>query len=667
MKRMSIVRKLQRTFLCVIIAVTAVIICVSYDVYASEFYDDIDSESMSFFVTSEEKAKKIAEEINCQFVYFKNDVATVNINKPYKNTENSMIVYIEDYDYDREAVDIVTQEEYEVADKIEKACEMGITLYEEHIYYAESINSEWGYIGDEQWYASYIGIPEAWKYSNGKGATVAVIDSGVLLSHGELKKRIIKADTVIPDENYVSGSGASPYFPPGFKGPQDNAGHGTHVCGIVAAANDNYGSVGIAPSCNIISIKAIDKATDNVPKGKTSWLVRGINEAIELKADVINLSIGGSTLYDSMLDTAIKKARQAGIAVVCAAGNIDNGTKKVIFPAAFDGAIGVAGLKQTENSLEFDDGYSNYGSIVDVSAPGTHIYSTDLLGYSYKTGTSMAAPMVAASLAMLRTINPDITLSEMESFLYNNATDLGETGADEYYGRGALNTEKMLKACYDEYKIEEEPSEKDDNSESEKQHNSFDNSNISNECDVIDGHDSQIANQTLLDETALIPGIEPNMMYALENSADSMIDEKTDNAIKNSIDKSVDNNESSNYNNKDSNNNGTDFEKKAFEAENSNEEEVSVDGNNYKIIVFDHASKEDNSKESSLKIRFEAPLENLLSLGISIAVLILIILMVVLWIIKRKKEASKGDKLKDTATLKIGNKPLTVEDITDEI
>lgn len=252
---------------------------------------------------------------------------------------------------------------------------------------------------------------------------VAVIDSGIDHNHPELKNKIIANYNVLN---------------PLQKGMADA--HGTHVAGIIAAEKDNgIGGYGVFPNAQIISIDVFNRSIFT-----SDYLIaEGILEAVRQKAQVINLSLS-SSIPSPIVEEAIKKALEANITVVAAAGN--SGTNMNEYPAAFEGVIGV-GATNVKNELA---DFSTYGPAVDVVAPGEGIYSSvyDIdkkSTFAKLDGTSMATPMVTATAAMLLSKNPKLTPYEINYILNKTAKDLGEKGYDLKYGYGLVNPTAALR------------------------------------------------------------------------------------------------------------------------------------------------------------------------------------------------------------------------------
>lgn len=246
---------------------------------------------------------------------------------------------------------------------------------------------------------------------------VAVIDTGIDANHPELKNKIISNYNVMN---------------PMQKGAVDV--HGTHVAGIIAGEKGNgVGGYGVFPNAQIISIDVFNRSFFS-----SDYIVaEGILEAIRQKAQVINLSLS-SSVPSPIVEEAIKKAIDANITVVAAAGN--SGININEYPAAVEGVIGV-GATNAKNELA---DFSTYGPAVDVVAPGEDIYSSvyDIdkkSTFAKLSGTSMATPIVTATVAMLLSKNPKLTPYEINYILNKTAKDLGEKGYDLKYGYGLVN------------------------------------------------------------------------------------------------------------------------------------------------------------------------------------------------------------------------------------
>lgn len=279
-----------------------------------------------------------------------------------------------------------------------------------------------------QWQHTFIDSASAWNTVKGDGVTVAVLDTGVDSDHEDLVANLLPAI----DTTNTKPSG------------EDGHGHGTHVAGIIAAAmNNGKGGTGVAPLAKILPVKVLtDKGSSS-----TGSVAAGIGAAIENNADVINMSLGGAA-WDALQQKQINKAVNAGVVVVCAAGNESQGNKA--YPAACDNVISVAALAETSTGYGLAD-YSNWGNSVDIAAPGSSIMSTTNNGkYGLKSGTSMACPVTAGIVALIMSSDAkynennkaavdkvtNILLSSMKdkSYSFKGLTYSGSTVYRQVYG-----------------------------------------------------------------------------------------------------------------------------------------------------------------------------------------------------------------------------------------
>lgn len=302
---------------------------------------------------------------------------------------------------------------------------------------------------------------------------VAIVDTGIDSDHPQLAIRMWSNPDEIPgnglDDDHnglvddtlgydISGDEYDLFDPPGDNDPTDTHGHGTHLSGIVAAAEDGRGVVGVVPWAELMAVKIFPNATSAVGAA-------GIVYAVNAGAQAINVS-WGSPFVSTVLEDALRFARQNGVFVAVAAGNF--GTNDRYYPAACDSAFVVA----AGNSDGFQTTWSSWGGHVDIVAPGQDMLSlraagTDMYEANYEPGvriigddsayyladgTSMAAPVVVGVAALLRSLQPNLTLPDVENLLRFGATDLidpwneGDTlvGPDTVSGWGYLNVESTL-------------------------------------------------------------------------------------------------------------------------------------------------------------------------------------------------------------------------------
>jgi len=275
-----------------------------------------------------------------------------------------------------------------------------------------------------QWGHFSVNATDAWAITEGAGVVVAVVDSGVDFAHEDLVGNLLPGFDVIDND----------------ADPTDTSGHGTHVAGTIAALRNNgLGGSGIAPSAQILPVRACDNVVCT-----SETIVAGIEWAANNGADVINLSLRG-TVDDPFMEAATALAIANDVVVVAATGNdFSDGT--LTYPAAYPGVIGVGALTPGGGVASF----SNTGTHVDVVAPGQSIWSAAppaLFGganYRQIHGTSMATPHIAAIAALLRADNPGFTQSQISDRILNTAIEIGPPGVDTSSGKGRVDAYRAL-------------------------------------------------------------------------------------------------------------------------------------------------------------------------------------------------------------------------------
>ncbi|MDX9911908.1 MAG: S8 family serine peptidase [Phycisphaerales bacterium] len=267
-----------------------------------------------------------------------------------------------------------------------------------------------------------VNAPEAWAElpSDLAPITVAILDAGMSLMHTEFAGRILPGHNTT-----INGSpnDASDYM----------NGHGTHCAGILAASgNDASGVSGIAWTPSILPVKVA------TPVGSTSgtWLGNGIIWAVDHGARVLSISLG-LTSGDAFLESAIAYADAHGCLIVASAGNENAGP--VLYPAKYPSVMAIGGT----NNRDLVAGFSSVGPEIDVVAPGWLILSTadyfwDPNTYESRSGTSMAAPLVAGIATLLFQIEPNLTPAEVRQIIRDTARDIGAPGFDEAAGYGRV-------------------------------------------------------------------------------------------------------------------------------------------------------------------------------------------------------------------------------------
>jgi subtilisin len=255
----------------------------------------------------------------------------------------------------------------------------------------------------------------------GQGVKIAVIDTGIDYTHPQLSANYRGGyDFVFTDNDPYDDSSNS---------------HGTHVAGIIAATADGSGVVGGAPDAELYAVKVLDGGGF----GYLSWVVAGIEWAVDHGMDIASISIAGPD--SPVLQDACDAAFNAGLLLVAAGGNTRAGD--VLYPAAYDSVIAVSGSYQSDLPAWF----SPMDAEVELMAPGSEILSTTADGeYALLSGTSQATPHVTAVAALLMSagqidVNQDGLVNNLDVRLrlQQTAIDLGDEGRDEVYGFGLVD------------------------------------------------------------------------------------------------------------------------------------------------------------------------------------------------------------------------------------
>ncbi|MFC4075323.1 S8 family peptidase [Salinithrix halophila] len=268
----------------------------------------------------------------------------------------------------------------------------------------------------KQYGLELVNAPTAWKTVTGKGAKIAIVDTGVDYNHPDLKGKVIKGRDFIDNDS----------------DPMDENGHGTHCAGIAAAhTNNEIGIAGMAPNAKIYASRVLDANG----RGSLDAVANGITDAADHGAKVISLSLGASKGAQALKD-AVDYAADKGAIVVAAAGNEGKTTPN--YPGYYKKTIAVGATDSNDKKADF----SNCGADwVDVAAPGVDIYST-ITGGGYKnlSGTSMATPHVAGLAGLLASQGKKA--ADIRSTIEGTADKISGTGSDWAYGR--INAAKAV-------------------------------------------------------------------------------------------------------------------------------------------------------------------------------------------------------------------------------
>jgi len=263
----------------------------------------------------------------------------------------------------------------------------------------------------------------------GSGVTIAIIDTGVDLTHPDLSANLVAS------YDFVDSDGT----------PQDGNGHGTNVAGIAAAALNGIGVSGVAPAAKILPVRVLN----NSGSGSTSNVANGVIYAAD-RAQILNLSLG-SVYPNTTLQNAINYAANTkGRLVVAASGNCGDSNypwngctaqNQPSYPAAWSNVLAVAATDNSNAHASF----STSGSYVDVAAPGVDIYNTYIgNSYYYESGTSQATPHVAGLAALIWSKYPSYTAAQVWNRITSTAVDLGTAGRDNVFGAGRIDVKNAL-------------------------------------------------------------------------------------------------------------------------------------------------------------------------------------------------------------------------------
>ena len=294
--------------------------------------------------------------------------------------------------------------------------------------FSDSLNEDlWGasaaMIGADQYAESLTG--------SAGSVEVAVLDTGISFTSPKLAGRLdtVRAKSFATYEGDLLNVDQSQDSSTELK-----ARHGTHVAGIIVQCTEALPNIAILPV----------RVLNNKGSGYVSQVANGIRYAADQGASVINMSLSNRlTVGGETIRLAVDYAISRGAVVVVVSGN-DGQNVAEITPGNLEECIVVGAVNSNKNRWYS----SNYGSTVDLVAPGVNVYSTSwenlTNGYNSLTGTSMAAPHAAAAAAMLKLSNSSYSPAEIEHLLQTHVLDLGDSGKDNYYGYGMVDLTTLL-------------------------------------------------------------------------------------------------------------------------------------------------------------------------------------------------------------------------------
>jgi len=333
---------------------------------------------------------------------------------------------------------------------------------------------------ERQWHYGAMNLPAAWDVTTGFSAlgndvVVAVVDSGVVLDHEDLRDKLVTGyDFISSSENALDGDGIDDNpDDPGDKSIEDeltgvrtSSWHGTHVAGTVAASSDNnIGVAGVSWGAKIMPLRVCGQQGCSLYDtlqaiSYAAGLPNDSGTIPSQTADIINLSLGGFG-YSAVAEGVYQQVIEQGLIVVASAGNDNLSTLN--YPASYPGVISVSAL----NAASEKASYSSFGAQIDIAAPGGD--SGELNGdgfpdfvlsavatederaprYGYQAGTSMASPHVAGMFALMKAIYPSLTPSDVDALLQSGelTVDIGDAGRDDLYGYGGADALLAVQAA----------------------------------------------------------------------------------------------------------------------------------------------------------------------------------------------------------------------------
>jgi subtilisin family serine protease len=334
---------------------------------------------------------------------------------------------------------------------------------------------------EKQWYLKKINAVQAWDtIRESPEITIAILDSGVQIDHPDLRDNIWRNKKEIPNNGIdddkngyiddvngwdftVNNNDPNPKFEDGYT--PDGITHGTVVAGIAAASGNNAAGIsGVTWKAKIMPLRVLNSKGE----GDTRGVIRAIDYAVSQGADIINFSFVGFG-YSQSMEAAIRRANEAGVIIVAAAGNEGNNGKEhdldhnPMYPVCHDGAYGenmVVGVAATD-ALDQKAVFSGYGyKCVDISAPGISIFSTSVyqpdkkyadVPFSkyydgYWAGTSMAVPMVSGAIALVKAANPSLSGNEVVNIIKESSRNIYQLNPDflGQLGRGRLDVQAAV-------------------------------------------------------------------------------------------------------------------------------------------------------------------------------------------------------------------------------
>ena len=403
-----------------------------------------------FMADTRSQAENVAEQYGASLKSFSYGVATIEFSEENKidtvltdvvdtvDAVQTAAEIIEEKGDETASIETVAEEDEELAEKVaevEVSTLPDTPVYTNVMFYAHvspsddplyssSTAGSITFSSNYQWFHEAINSKAAWDMgADGSGITVAVIDSGIDTSNNDLNSS---------GRTYISSTYKDNNVTYSITSAEDDHGHGTHCAGIIGGLDNSLGGLGVAPNASIMSIKALGKNGG----GSADAVAKAIKQAANSGAKIISMSIGTSEQSD-LVKEAVEYAVKKGILCVASAGNGTNNDGQPVdksnYPGAYKDVIAVANYTK-DGSLSST---SNYGTGVDIAAPGTNILSTmpdsnvyasfgnsvtNGCFYGNLSGTSMACPMVAGVAALVWSKYPSLTATQVSEAILSSKT-----------------------------------------------------------------------------------------------------------------------------------------------------------------------------------------------------------------------------------------------------
>ena len=289
-------------------------------------------------------------------------------------------------------------------------------------------------VRDREYWLDDYGIREAWAVTEGKGVTIAVIDTGIDGTHPDL------TGAVVGGTDFSTHGSSNGQTPVGTEGSS----HGTMVASLAAGrGRGTAGVIGAAPAASLLAISLGFDDADG--PSSDDQIADAVRWAVDNGADVINMSLTRNTLeWPTSWDEAFLYAAEKDVVVVAAAGNRGSGTSQVGAPATMPGVLTVGGVDRT-GGASWDA--SSQGITIGVSAPSEQLVgATPGGGYVLWDGTSGATPIVSGIVALVRATHPELSAANVIERLISTATPAGVDGVDPIYGYGLVDAAAAVSA-----------------------------------------------------------------------------------------------------------------------------------------------------------------------------------------------------------------------------